>query len=101
MFHVQDAEKIEVVDYGSDLVFFDLEKQTLTNILRTDADLETFPCWSPDGGRLYYCSAHVPELAGRTREERMDIIPSIAKRVRYNLMSIGFDPATRRFSAPA
>lgn len=100
VFHVQDAEKIEVVDYGSDLVFFDLEKQTLTNILRTDADLETFPCWSPDGGRLYYCSAHVPELAGRTREERMDIIPSIAKRVRYNLMSIGFDPATRRFSAP-
>lgn len=99
-FHVLNRDKIEVVDYGSDLVFYDADKKQLSNILKTDADLETFPCWTPDGRKIFYCSAHVPEFANTTDEQRRDMIGNICKQVRYNLMSITFDPATRRFGAP-
>ena len=51
-FHMVNRQKIEVVDYGSDLVFFDADKNTLTNILKTDSELETFPRWTPDGRRI-------------------------------------------------
>lgn len=46
-FHIDDRQKVEVMDFGSDLVFFDGDKGTLTNILKTDDHLETFPCWAP------------------------------------------------------
>lgn len=99
-FHMVNRQKIEVVDFGSDLVFYDADNHTLKNILRTTADLETFPCWSPDGKKIYYCSAHVPEFEGKTSEQRQDIIPNICMKVRYNLMSITFDERTRQFGQP-
>lgn len=99
-FHMANRDKIEVVDYGSDLVFYDADKKQLSNILKTDADLETFPCWTPDGLKVYYCSAHVPEFANTTDSVRRDLITKLCKNVRYNLLSLTFDPATRRFGAP-
>lgn len=100
-FHVVDKQKVEVMDYGSDLVFYDAEANTLTNILKTDADLETFPAFSPDGKKLYYCSAHVPQFEGKTSAQRMDMVINIDDSIRYNVMSMTFDPATRRFGKPA
>lgn len=100
VFHMKDPQKIEVVDYGSDLVFYDADRNELRNILKTEADLETFPCWAPDGRRVFYCSAHVPEFVGKTAEQRQDIIGNIHNKVRYNLMSLPFDPATGKFGAP-
>ena len=97
---MKDPQKIEVVDYGSDLVFYDADRNELRNILKTEADLETFPCWAPDGRRVFYCSAHVPEFVGKTAEQRQDIIGKIHNKVRYNLMSLPFDPATGKFGAP-
>ena len=99
-FHMLDHDKIEVVDYGSDLVFYDADKQQISNILKTEAELETFPCWSPDGLKVFYCSAHVPEFAGTTAQQRQDIITRICRQVRYNLMSISFDPSTGTFGQP-
>ena len=99
-FHIRDHQKIEVIDFGSDLVLYDADNHTLSNILKTDLDMETFPCWSPDGKKLFYCTAHIPQFAGKTSEQRQDIIPKIATNVRYNLMSISFDEQTRKFSAP-
>ena len=99
-FHMIDHDKIEVVDYGSDLVFYDADKQQIFNVLKTEDYLETFPCWSPDGLKLFYCSAHVPEFVGTTSEQRQDIITRICREVRYNLMSLTFDPATGRFGQP-
>ncbi len=99
-FHVEGKKKLEVVDYGSDLVFYDADNHTLTNILKTDADLETFPCWAPDGSKLYYCVAHVPEFIGKTKDEREDIISDICTQVRYNVMSIPFNEQTRTFGTP-
>lgn len=99
-FHMQGPEKIEVIDYGSDLVFYDADSHTLTNILKTDDHLETFPCWAPDGRKLYYCSVYVPVLQDKEAKRRSDIILSGYDKLRYNLMSLTFDEQTRQFGAP-
>lgn len=91
---------MEVVDYGSDLIFYDVDKGTIRNILKTDADLETFPCWAPDGKKLYYCVAHVPEFAGANDSVRMDRIIPLNQKVRYNVMSMTFDETTGQFGKP-
>ena len=81
-FHIRNHQKIEVVDYGSDLVFYDVDKGEVSNILETDADMETFPCWAPDGRKLYYTSAHVEAFAGKNDSVRREIITHIYKDVR-------------------
>lgn len=99
-FHMEGLKKLEVVDFGSDLVMYDADNHTLTNVLRTTADLETFPCWAPDGRKLYYCNAYVPQFEGKTKKEREDIISDINTGVRYNVMSMAFDERTRTFGQP-
>ncbi len=99
-FQLRDNDKIEVVDYGSDLVFFDAEKGTLTNILKTNVDMETFPCWSPDGRRLYYCMARVTQFEGTPDSIRADIVLAYHDSIRYNIYSMDFNPETRRFGEP-
>ena len=99
-FHIRNHQKIEVVDYGSDLVFYDVDKGEVSNILKTDTDMETFPCWAPDGRKLYYTSAHVEAFAGKNDSVRRETIMYIYKDVRYNVMSMTFDPATRQFGTP-
>ncbi len=99
-FHMVDKQKIEVVDFGSDLVFYDTDNRTLTNILKTDSVLETFPCWAPDGKKLYYCSANVPQFTGKNARQRQDIVTAIYDSLRYNLMSMTFDETNRRFGPP-
>jgi len=49
--------KIFVYDYRSDLVLYDIKKNEMTHILKTKDQQETFPCWSPDGKYLYFCSS--------------------------------------------
>ena len=95
-----NRQKIEVVDYGSDLVFFDADKSTLTNILKTDSELETFPCWTPDGKSVVYCSARVPQFAGMPDSVRRDRVSDIYDSLHYSLRIIDFDEQTRSFSAP-
>ncbi len=99
-FHMRNKQKVEVMDYGSDLVFFDADAGTLTNILKTDDCLETFPCWAPDGKKLYYCSADVPQFRHAAGHKREDIIINISDSIRYNVMSLTFDEQTRRFGSP-
>ncbi|MBP3227732.1 MAG: PD40 domain-containing protein [Bacteroidaceae bacterium] len=99
-FQMRNQNKIEVVDYGSDLVFYDAERGTLTNILKTDLDMETFPCWAPDGRKLYYCMAHVDSFVGKPDSVRPDIVMQLHDSLRYNIYSLTFDPTTRRFGEP-
>ena len=98
VFHMQHPEKIEVLDEASDLLLYDAEKNTVQNVLRSDDQLETFPCWTPDGRRLYYCSAKMPSalMENYTTEDMVMHYDSLL----YNLYCMDFDPATRRFSAP-
>lgn len=99
-FHTLDKQKIEVMDLASDLVFFDVESGKISNVLKTTDDLETFPCWSPDGSALYYCSAHIPGFAAIPDSMRTGYIEQHYRDLRYNIMKMSFDERTREFGKP-
>ena len=101
-FHVYHDEKIEVMDESSDLLLYDVTKNEVCHILRTPDDLETFPCWAPDGKKLYFCNANIapllrPDLPDSTRTQQLMIQYDS---IYYNLMSVSFDPKTRQFGEP-
>lgn len=105
-FRLQAAHKVEVVDYDSDLLFYDVARKRLSNVCRTPDRMETFPVWSPDGSRLYYCEApfpgyaDMPDSARANDDVRQDTILNDFRRVRYNVMSVSFDARTRTFGTP-
>lgn len=87
-------QKIEVYDRSSDLILYDIKKNEVSNIAADPALMETFPAWSPDGGKLYYSVARYPEgVVPETVEENFDSI-------RYDIVCRSFDAKTRRFSEP-
>lgn len=101
-FHLYHSEKVEVLDAQSDLLLYDVTNNEVGHIIRTSDDLETFPCWSPDGRTLYYCSASVKHLINPIVPDSLISQHLILKydSIRYNLMSIPFDPESRRFGTP-
>lgn len=101
-FHLYYPEKIEVLDAQSDLLLYDVEQNEVGHILRTTDELETFPCWSPDGRTLYYCSAQVNHLLDPSIPDSLVNRQLMLKydSIKYNLMCIDFDPATRSFGRP-
>ena len=99
-FHLIDKQKIEVMDEASDLIFYDVTNHTVKNILKTPYDLETFPCWSPSGDKLYYTSASLPELKNVPDSMQAYFFKSHYDSIFYNVMSISFDVRTRTFGAP-
>lgn len=101
-FHLYYKEKIEVMDEASDILLYDVSKNEVSHIFRSDYELETFPCWSPKGDRLYYCNADVerfiqPGTADSTRV--MQLVYNYDS-LRYNLMAVDFDIQKRTFSEP-
>ena len=99
-FHLVDPQRVEVIDSSSDLVFYDEENNTISPITRTDDVFETFPCWAPDGKRVYYCRALLPYVKGLTGGARIDTVLKHSRAIRYDLMSIPFDARTRHFGEP-
>lgn len=97
VFHMQHSEKIEVIDLASDLVLYDPETNTVSNILRGTDHLETFPCWAPDGRRLYYCSAKAP---GHVLDDEAKNLIIQYESLDYDIYSMPFDPETRTFGEP-
>ena len=99
-FHLFHKEKVEVVDMESDLIFYDADNNVIKNILKTESEMETFPCWSPDGKKIYYCSAAVPMVVGMSSEQKTEWIVSNYNRIRYNVYSMDFNEKTQSFSHP-
>ncbi len=98
VFHTVNHNKIEVQDVASDLVLYNPVKNTVSHISNGANDLEVFPCWSPDGRTLYYCSAHfeIKDTANTmTKEEilRFD-------EIKYDILSRSWNPETYEFGAP-
>ncbi len=93
-FHTRDVDKIEVQDAKSNLIFYDIEANTVTPVTADSTELECFPAWAPDGKYLYYVSAHW---------ECMDSLPQELELIRYphdvqyNLYRMPFDATTRSF----
>lgn len=76
--HSQHKNRIEVMDLRSDIVILDVQKNILltSSLLSSTVAYETFPCFSSDGKKLYFCSASAISL------------PDSFNYVRYNLCSL-------------
>jgi hypothetical protein len=87
MFHTTDPNRVEVMDFASDVVVYDGEREEIVSspLLSSPHAFETFPTFSADGRTLYFCSADSVPL------------PEAYRQVRYSLCAVAFDPATRTF----
>lgn len=95
-FHTKDISKIEVQDTESDLILYDVDNNEVSIISELEDELEVFPTWSPDGKKLYFCSAHFEYLNDSIAKETEMI--HRYKEVKYDLMSADFNPETKEFS---
>ena len=94
-FHTRDVQKIEVQDTKSNLIFYDLEANTVTPITRDTTNFDCFPFWSPDGKYVYYVSA---QWQRRNEADNMEFeLIKNYKEVQYSLYRIPFDEPTRTF----
>ena len=86
-FHAVKDERIEVFDLASDIVVYHPATHQLlrTPLLEKKEMLETFPAFSPDGHKLYFCQA------------RTLPIPQNYQEIRYSLCSIDFNPQDGTF----
>ena len=97
VFHYHYPEKIEVYDAESDIILYDAERNEVRNIIRSSDYFETFPGWSADGTRLYYCSARLPEF------KYVNFEASLVTRydsLLYDIYSMPFDTVTYTFGEP-
>ena len=93
-FHTADLNKIEVLDSESDLIVYDVERHEVQTIENQPNELEIFPCWSPDGRWLYFCSAHFEYQADSVDATEITLR---AKELKYNIYRKAFNPENRQF----
>ncbi len=89
-FFLNHPGRIEVYDNRSDVVVYDLYRNTIISCpeLKSGDAFETFPTFSPRGDRLFFCSASAVEPVQNHFDE-----------VRYSLCSIGFDASDGSFGS--
>lgn len=113
-FHSADTRKVEVQDSRSDLILYDVARDSVVALPQTPLQLEVFPTWSPDGQWLYYGMARVPfddHLDAGTQKELMSrfiesdefaqsYIISQYDRIFYDIYRRPFDAATSSLGEP-
>lgn len=89
MFHTGDLDRVEVFDYTSDVVIYDVDKHEITSCpaLKAPGRFETFPTFSPDGKSILFCSADSLSM------------PDNYDKVKYSLCRIDFHPEDRSFGS--
>ena len=97
IFHTVDRDKIEVLDYESDLILYDVQKNEVSNISNVPDEHECFPTWSPDGTTLYYTSAHIDTTLFNDGEKSFR---RHYDKIKYNIYSRSFDLTTHKFGEP-
>lgn len=93
--HSQDiVRRTEVFDSLGDLIVYDLYRNRILSDARicTEEKEETFPYFSPDGVRLYFCQSLTPSKDS-AEEDPVDY----SKKIKYSLVSIEFDATTGTF----
>lgn len=80
-FHSLSKNRIEVFDASSDLLIYDIKRNTIltTPEIASPDWFETFPAFSPDGKYMYFCSAAAQKM------------PEDYDKVKYNLCRIAFN----------
>jgi len=88
-YHAQAARRMEIYDTKSDVYVADLKTgKFISSPLTSREDvLETFPCFSPDGKSMYWCSAALTDTLDFKGIEKL----------KYSLCRIGFDDASGCF----
>ena len=83
LLHSEGSRRLEVYDTESDLCIadFDRRRMILSPVVSRPDRLETFPCFSPDGRSVYFCSAPMVSL------------PDSIRSLRYSILRVGFDGA--------
>ena len=81
-YYYHSEDRMEVYDDKSDVVVYDVEKgEIFTNDRLSSPDaMETLPTFSPDGKKLYYCTA-----------ENVDSLAWNIDKLKYSLCSVDFD----------
>lgn len=79
-FYTAAHQPIEVYDKVADMILMDLETENVSVVIKSDDSLVTFPTWSEDGKKLYYCVSDNPGNLPFSREE-----------LRYKLVSLDFE----------
>ena len=97
IFHTKDKDKIEVLDYESDLILYDVQKNEVSNISNAPDEHECFATWSPDGKTLYYTSAHIDHAIFNNGDKSFR---NHYEQIKYNIYSRSFDLATHKFGEP-
>lgn len=87
VFHSVKEKRIEVFDSKSDIVVYDIRNNKLitTRVISSDGSFETFPAFSADGKRLFFCTA------------KKGIQPDEYNRIKYSLCSIDFNASSGTF----
>lgn len=93
VFHTCDQQKVEVIDYGSDLILYDLKTNTVTDIDCDPDEYETFPAWSADGKTLYYCAAHYHQTTDNIDNELNVLYDSL----KYNIYARTYNINKKKF----
>jgi len=91
-FHTLHHNKIEVYDLASDLILYDIEKDSVSIISNDSLRLEIYPTWSPDGKYIYYGKT----VALPDSIDAQDIRTNYPK-VQYNLYRRSFDVTSHKF----
>ena len=86
-FHSINNLRLEVYDTISDVVVLDIEKNEIlkNRLLAGKNEFETFPAFSADGRKIFFCSAKALRM------------PENYKSVKYSLCAISFDPEAVSF----
>lgn len=82
--HTYGSERLEVYDSASDLLVIDFESNAviMQDFLSDTTAFETFPVFSADGTKIYYCSAPYKPL------------PDSIRSLKYSIHSIDFNAET-------
>ncbi len=80
------GENRDVYDKASDLVLYNVKTNTITTSpdISTEDKMETYPEWSPDGRRLYFCVTHGLQAFDAHGEHPF-------AKIKYDLMRISYD----------
>lgn len=86
-FHTSRMEDRDVIDLDSSMAYYSTELRNIKMAPFSEKDrLETYPCWSPDGKYLYFCSA--PFLWDRKTKE---FPPENYDKLQYDLLRVSYD----------
>lgn len=92
-FHSVGNGKVEVQDTQSDLILYDVKRDSVVVVSNEPFMLEVFPSWSPDGRWLYYSAAQVADTTKAWMIQNY-------RSVRYNIYRRAFDARHLSFGQP-